>query len=469
MLTQKHFLKVILLGAPLLVAMVSEFFMYMADSAMVGRLGTRYLAAIGFATLFAEVLFVIVWPFAPGTQALTARRFGQQTAVKGNDMAAYQRLQQKTGEILDNSILVAFTVGICTIALAGYSQEILKLLLSDSELIPLANAYIRIIKWVMPVAAVFFSLHGFLAAINLTRIIMVATVGLNILNILFNYALIFGKFGMPALGIQGAAIGTVMAQSLGTAFLLTYVIFSRKTRGYWCCRFRRPQWRLMKDIMLSSSPMIVQLATALTIYLYFESIVAALGTVYLAVTHIVFTAFFLNRTLVEGFAEGGSILIGNHLGRSDRKEALRYAYATEAIALCLGLLLVTLILVFPESIVRVFNKEAETVAIGAGALKFFAGFLLVTSIGYPIEIIFTHNGWGRYALLAETIPIFAFALGLTLLLIKYFHMGIYAAWLSFGLYMIAYTALLVIGFFSKKWLEVSVESQVVECQPAPSH
>ncbi len=56
MLTRKHLLNVITLGAPLLVSMVSEFFMYMADSAMVGRLGTGHLAAIGFATLFAEVL-----------------------------------------------------------------------------------------------------------------------------------------------------------------------------------------------------------------------------------------------------------------------------------------------------------------------------------------------------------------------------------------------------------------------------
>jgi Na+-driven multidrug efflux pump len=56
MLTRKHFLNVITLGAPLLVSMVPKFFMYMADSAMVGRLETDHLAAIGFATLFAEVL-----------------------------------------------------------------------------------------------------------------------------------------------------------------------------------------------------------------------------------------------------------------------------------------------------------------------------------------------------------------------------------------------------------------------------
>jgi Na+-driven multidrug efflux pump len=82
MLTRKHFLSVITLGAPLLAGMVSEFFMYIADSAMVGRLGTNHLAAIAIATLYGEIMWVTVWPLAPGTQALAARRYGQLQAAK---------------------------------------------------------------------------------------------------------------------------------------------------------------------------------------------------------------------------------------------------------------------------------------------------------------------------------------------------------------------------------------------------
>jgi putative MATE family efflux protein len=433
--------------------MVSEFFMYMADSAMVGRLGTNHLAAIGFATLFAEVLWVIVWPFGPGTQALASRRFGKLEAVKDRDISDYTVHQQRIGEVLDNALIISFAVGTVTIFFASYSREILGLLLDDSDLISLAHAYIRIVKWVMPLAAIFFSLYGLLAAIKLTRIIMVASVSVNVLNIVFNYILIFGKFGIPAMGIEGAAIGTLSSQGLGAVSLLAYVVFSRKLRGYRCCRFRTIQWRLIKDIFQVASPMIVQLGVSLGIFLYYESIIAGIGTVYLAVTHIVLTVFVLNRSLVEGFAEGGAVLIGNHLGRGDRKEALQYAYATECIAVCVGGVLLILVLIFPVFIVNIFNSEQETVAIGVRALRFAAGFLFISAIGFPLEVIFTHNGWGRYALVAELFPIFIFTLGLTLLVVKYFHMGIYAAWLSLGLYMIAYSALLIGGFFSKKWLD----------------
>jgi putative MATE family efflux protein len=459
MTSKKHIYDVIRLGAPLLAGLVSEFFMYTADSAMVGRLGTEYLAAIAIATLFAEILWVIVWPFAPGTQALAARRFGRQQEQKNTDSPEYQKLQLETGEILDNALIVSFAVGLAAVVFAFFAEDIFELFLPDRTLIPRAASYVRIIKWVMPAAGVFFSLYGFLAAVNLTRVIMVASVSLNLLNIGLNYALIFGEFGMPALGIEGAALGTVISFSLGTVILVAYVMLSKNTRGYRCCRFRNINGRLMKDISVASSPMIAQLAIALCAFLYYEFVVAGIGTVYLAVTHIIFTAFILNRTLVGGFAEGGSILIGNNLGRGDRNEAIRYAIAVECIAILFGIVIVALVFLLPSGIIKVFNQDPETVAIGTDGLKFFVVFLFINSLGYPFETIFTHNGWGKFPLIVECISIGLFVLGLTTVLVKYFHMGIYAAWFAFGLYIICYSVMLTGGFLSMKWLETKVETQ----------
>ena len=114
---------------------------------------------------------------------------------------------------------------------------------------------------------------------------------------------------------------------------------------------------------------------------------------------------------------------------------------------------------FPQHIVGVFNQEPDTIALGIKGLRFIAVFFFIGALGFPIEVIFTHNGWGRYALFSEFIPVVTFTLGLTLLLVKYFNMGIYAAWLSCGLYIVFYTILLIAGFLSMRWLEVEVESE----------
>ena len=458
-LTPKHFINVITLGAPLLVGLIAEFFMYTADSAMVGRLGTDHLAAIGIATMFAELLWVIVWPFAPGTQALAARRFGRQKAALDNRSEAYPALQHETGLVLDNALIVAFAAGVAAIGIASFSHQILALLIDNEELIRKADSYIGIIKFLMPIAGVFFAMYGFLAALNLTRVVMVASVGLNLLNILFNYALIFGKFGVPAMGIEGAAIGTLLAQFIGTAFLTVYILYAKPTKKYRCFRFNGLRGILMRDIVAAASPMIAQLSVSMSIFLLYEALIESLGTVYLAVTHVLFMSFIFVRTMIEGFAEGGSILVGNHLGVGEREEAVRYAYAAELIAIAIGAVLVTFIFLFPQHIVGVFNQEPDTIALGIKGLEFIAVFFFIGVFGFPIEVIFTHNGWGRYALFSEFIPVVTFTLGLTLLLVKGFDMGIYAAWLAFGLYIACYTILLIIGFLSKRWLEVEVESK----------
>ena len=463
-----HFKQVIVLGAPLLVGLISEFLMILADSAMVGRLGTDYLAAIGIASMFGELLWVIVWPMAPGTQTIAARRFGRLKKKAGQDDDILKDLSQKAGDVLDNAIVVAIAVGLAAIAIALFSKSILGFLLDDDTLIPLAHGYIATLKWLMPLAGIFYAIYGFLAAINQTKVIMVATISLNVLNIIFNYILIFGKFGFPALGIVGAALGTVLAQGLGTLFLVLYVLLAPSVKLYGCLQFRSLRGDIFYDLFRSTGPIIFQLSIALLLFLYYETIVANIGTLYLAATHIIFTVFVLKRAILGGFAEGGSILVGNALGQGQEKEAVRFAYATEFMAIIIGAVLFIFILTFPENIVRVFNPEIELVNVGANALRFFAVFIFIEAIGFPFEVIFTHNGWGRFVLFTEIITNSAFVVGLTLILTMGFGFGIYGAWSAFAVYLVFHSLFMFGGFFSRKWLKTEVDSEWVEMEPARS-
>jgi len=460
-----HFKQVIVLGAPLMAGLISEFLMILADSAMVGRLGTEYLAAIGIASMFGELLWVIVWPMAPGTQTIASRRFGRLKKDHGHDDDVLKDLSQKTGDVLDNALVVAVAVGLAAIIIALISKGILNMLLDDDALIPLAHGYIATLKWLMPLAGIFYAIYGFLAAINQTKVIMVATIGLNLLNILFNYILIFGKFGFPALGIVGAALGTVLAQGLGTLFLVVYILLAPSVKVYGCLQFRSLRRDIFVDLLRSTGPIIFQLSIALLLFLYYETIVANIGTLYLAATHIVFTVFVLKRAILGGFAEGGSILVGNSLGEGQEEEAVRFAYATEFMAIMIGAALFVFILLFPENIVRIFNPETELVSVGSDALRFFAVFIFMEAIGFPFEVIFTHNGWGRFVLVSEIITNSTFVVGLTLVLTKGFDFGIYGAWSAFAVYLVFHSLFMFGGFLSRRWLKTEVDSEWAEMEP----
>jgi len=227
-------------------------------------------------------------------------------------------------------------------------------------------------------------------------------------------------------------------------------------------KFKKLRWNIITDILRSSGPIIVQLSIALLIFLYYESVIANIDTLYLAATHIIFTVFVLKRTMVGGFAEGGAILVGNALGEGKKREAVRFAYASEAIAILIGVLLFALILFFAEDIVRLFNAEAELVDIGSKALRFFAVFFLIEAIGFPFEVIFTHNGWGKFVLFSEVTTNVVCIIGVTLLLTRVFDMGVYGAWSAFALYLVCHSLFMFAGFFSKKWIEIRVDSEWVE-------
>lgn len=452
-----YLFEIIVLGSPLVFGLLSEFFMYMADSAMVGRLGTEYLAAIGIATLFTEILWVIVWPLAPATQAIASRRYGREFLSTEQSREAKQAAGLKTGEVLDNAVIVGMLAGFLAVAIGAFAEDMLLVFLDDETVVMRAMAYISVLKWIMPLGGGFYVLYGFLAAVNLTTPIMIASVGLNILNIIFNYILIFGKFGFPALGITGSALATVAAECIGTVFLVLFLICSTKLKHFEFFRFRFLKLHLIRDIAACATPVACQMVLVLSMFLYYETLVANIGTIYLAITHILFTLLQLKRTVVGGFAEGGAALIGNFLGQGHKQKAFDYALGCEVLALVLGGAIFGCLLMFPEWIVRIFNHEPETVALGAKVIKIFAFFLFFEIMAFPFEVIFSHNGWGRYTLFAELSAGLICIIGLTLFFIKVLDQGIYSAWSAFALFMLLHALLLMAGFLSKKWMDVRVE------------
>ena len=287
----RHTKNIMLLGTPLIAGLIAEFFMYLSDSAMVGRLGTQYLAAMGIAVMMAEILWIIIWPFAPATQTIASQRYGRAVALKKENNSEYNNKIIATGDVFNNALFFAFGAGVIAILLAKLCRPFLLMVLDDPSLIPLIEGYVNIVRWAMPVAGIFYALYGFLAAINRTIPIMIATIGWNILNIGFNYILIFGKLGFPALGMEGAAIGTVLSQIIAVTYLVIYVLISKDLRPYKCFRFKGFDSTVLKSLSNAGAPITGQLVTVFVIYLYYQTLVANLGIVYLAATHIVFTVF----------------------------------------------------------------------------------------------------------------------------------------------------------------------------------
>ncbi len=506
------FKKILLLGIPLFAGNFSRYLLQLADTVMVGRLGTAELASIAIAGLYCHVLLTFIWPLTSGVQALASRRFGRQNLslaesgadpeeVTGSDlrsvihecaveadniccipesdgerMHAAERgrvdnigvLKKRdnslspeafTGKVLTSGFAAGICAGLGAFVFSFASSFILNLLIDEKQLLPPALDYTNLLRWAFPIAGLGVVISGFLAGINMTFQIMVVTIGSNILNIFFNYIFIFGSFGFPRMGVEGAALGTVLAEIIGTLYLIIYLLHEKKLIAYRIFNFRGMELRLVKDIARISFPIAVQNIIALTVFLVYESFIGIIGTAYLASTHIIFSVFRVNKTIVGGFARAGGILTGNFLGADDRDRALQVVKDCAFIGLVIGLAVVAAVLTVPQYIASAFTRDHETAMITVRALRFFALFFFVEVFGYTFEIIFSGIGWSKFVLFSEFTTNMIFILFMTWLCIKVLDLGIYWGWLSFALYQVFHALILTAGWLSRKWLSVEVESR----------
>ncbi len=452
--------RIVLLGIPLLAGNLSTYLMKAVDLAMLGRLGTETLAAAGIATLATSVLYTLVWPVSLGVQAIASRRYGRQ-AASGHP----EELMRETAWVISNGAIAGWISAAIALMLSTLLGPALRVLLEERYLADLALEYVRVLRWSTIIMSLGMAHRGFLSALNRTRIVMVATVLGNGLNVLLNYALIFGNFGMSALGIRGAALGTLLSEAVLTAVLLLYGQFAPKMRPYKLLRFAHVRLATIRDIFRVMFPPALQNAAALSIFLTYQTLIGRIGTGYLAVTTLLFTMFRINKTLVGGFAQGTSILVGNYLGARRPGEARSAILGQVVIATAVGITVAITLLALPKTILGLFALERSLLPIGVAALRFFTLFFLIEVLGYSFEIIFSHNGWGRLVLFSEFTTNVLFILGWSVVAVYLLDLGIYGAWSGFAAYQIAHALILTGGFFSGRWMRVEVDSHRGDEQP----
>lgn len=445
--------KIVILGLPLLFGQLTHYFLQIADSAMLGHFGndSSELAAIGIAGLFAWILNTFLWPLSSGVQAITARRYGRQD--HNNKDHKYF-----TGEVLDNGILLTLLVALLATAVSFLARPILTLLIDTEEILELALQYIRIIRLSLIPTGLYFVIQGFFSAINKTRYVMYSGVLSNIVNVFLNWIFIFGKFGLPVMGIRGAALGTAISYIVSILFLLLIIIRSHYIHTYRLFHFDRVHKSIQRDILKVAIPPGIQNLIALSIFMTYQTIIEDYSTVYLAATHSIFAYFRLNKTIISGFAKAAGILSGNALGRGDKAEAQCLITAAGFISVCVAIFVSVITFFGRVFIAGLFTSSPETITAIARALLFFMPFYFLEALGYAFELIFVPNGYGKWVLFSEFTTNVLFILGATVLVSHLFPGQILLAWLCYGCYQICHASLMIIGYLRKKWLHKEVDS-----------
>jgi putative MATE family efflux protein len=358
--------KVLLLAWPVIVENLLQMTVGIFDTIMVGHmhpvsLASAALAGVGISDQICLFLLAVFAALGVGTTALVA----QFTGAKKDKEA------RLVGE---QSMLVGCLLSIVLgIIIKWKAKEIISFLGADENVTELGTAYLTLVGGLNISLVVMVICNGVLRGIGDTKTPMLITGLVNVINIVLDYLLIYGKLGFPALGVTGAALATVIARVVGSAILI-YILYHKpggKIRLSWKSSFVfMPE--ILGKISRISVPVALEQIMLRGGQIVYAVIVTSLGTIAFAAHKITLNAESLSFMPGFGFAVAATTLVGQEIGRERLDRAEANGYMANRLAMVIMVTMGVVFFFFAAPLVGLFSNDPEVITLAASCLRIVA-------------------------------------------------------------------------------------------------
>lgn len=356
------------LGLPLIGGQLAQMAIGVTDTVMLGWYGVEALAAGTLASSFFFVLFIAGSGFAFAVMPMVASSHAEE------DDVAVRRATRM-------GLWLSLGAGIAVMPLMLFSAPLLQLMGQEQSTVTLGSAYLRVAGWAVFPALFLTVFKSYLAALERTQVVLWIMVLAAVANAVINYALIFGNWGAPELGVIGAAIASVVTQIIA---LLAVVIYVRRAlpehdlfRRLW-----RPDTEIMAKVFRLGWPISITLLSETALFAASAVMMGWLGTVTLAAHGIAMQLTALTFMVHLGLSNAATVRAGTAFGRRDAPHLARGAGVASVLSVVFAVLTAAAFWAFPETLIGIFVLESEAaksdiLRIGVGVLYMAALFQLM--------------------------------------------------------------------------------------------
>jgi multidrug resistance protein, MATE family len=340
--TSTHARETLVLGVPLIGSSLAQMALHVTDTVMVGWYGVVPLAAVVLGSSSFFIVYVVGSGFAKAVMPMVAAALGR------GDETQVRRATRM-------GLWLSIAFGILVFPIFWWSGPILLALGQNEEVSAIAQDYMRIVGLGMVPALMVTVLQSYLSALHRTQVVLWVTLAAVGLNILVNWALIFGNWGFPELGARGAAIATISTQLLSLVILGLYVWALPELRKFRLFqRFWRPDWPAMAQVWRLGLPIGLTGLAEGGLFQASAIMMGWIGTVELAAHGIALEVAALTFMLHVGLSSAATIRIARFDGQGDRVALRQAAKVAVVISLGVAALSILLFLSIPERIVALF-------------------------------------------------------------------------------------------------------------------
>lgn len=330
---------------PIMLGNLAQTIITFTDTAFLGHLGTIELSASMMAGLFYFVFTTLAMGFAIGIQIFIARRFGE------GDF-------KKIGVIFEHGALFVLGLGIFLFCLLHFFSDGLMRIIIDSEKIYAASMqYLKFRHFGIIFVVFNFLFRSFYVGISNTKVITYSTILMAVVNICFDWCLIFGHCGLPQMGVGGAALASLMAEIAAFCFFWIYTFVTIPHEKYGIFQWHKLQPELMGNILKVALPCMLQKLFSFGAWFAFFILIEKMGETAIGVSSVVRSTYMI--LIIPGFAFAAtantltSRIIGE--GKSDEVMAMLWKVVKNGV-LC-SLVLVVMTAIFPTLVLQIYTDD----------------------------------------------------------------------------------------------------------------
>ncbi|MET9597784.1 MATE family efflux transporter [Streptomyces sp. NPDC006459] len=427
---RRHDREIFALALPAFGALVAEPLFVMADSAIVGHLGTPQLAGLGIAAAVLTTAVSVFVFLAYATTAAVSRRVG------AGDLQAAVR------QGIDG-IWLALLLGTAVVAVVlPAAPSLISLFGASDAVTPYALTYLRISALGIPPMLMVLAATGVIRGLQDTRTPLYVAIGGFALNAGLNVALVYGA----GLGIAGSAWGTVIAQCAMAAAYLFVVVRGARRHG----ASLRPDAAGIRACAQAGAPLLVRTLSLRAILMIATAVAARLGDADIAAHQILLSLWSLLAFALDAIAIAGQAIIGRYLGAGDTEGAKAVCRRMVQWGIATGVVLGLLVVLARPVFIPLFTSDPAVEAALLPALLVVALSQPVSGIVFVLDGVLMGAGDGRYLARAMLLTLAAFAPAA--LLVPVLGGGLTALWWAMTLMMVVRMVTLRLRAGSGRWL-----------------
>ena len=353
---------------PIFLGLLAQNVINVTDTAFLGRVGEVALGAAAMGGLLYICVYTIAFGFSVGSQILIARRNGE-----GNYRAV--------GPIMWQGTAFSFGMAVCLLILMYFSAApLIRLLITSDSIYGATYEFFTWRIWGFLFAFVNVMFRGLYIGITRTKVLTMNAVVMALVNVVLDYALVFGELGLPEMGVRGAALASVIAEASSLLFFLLYTYYKVDLKKYGLNRFGQFDLSMVLRILRISCFTMVQYFLAMAIWFVFFMALERLGQRQLAVANIVRSVYVVLLIPVQALSTTANTLVSNLIGAGGSSGVVTLLHKISRMSFLIMVVCVGLCVASPGSILSVYTNEEALLVESVSALYVVCGAMLIASL-----------------------------------------------------------------------------------------